>query len=278
MLKTTPTLSALEPKKLIPPMPATALVQLDRVNLSFNDNKVLSDINLNLHANEIVTVIGPNGAGKSSLVSLIIGLQSPSQGSITRKKNLRIGYMPQKLAIDPQLPLSTRRFLSLCGNSSRLQHAIKRLSIECLLNTPVQKLSGGEMQRVLLARAIMQNPELLVLDEPAQGVDVTGQAELYHLLGELRHELGCGVLMVSHDLHIVMAQTDQVLCLNKHVCCHGAPESVSQHPEYLQLFGRQAAEDIAIYTHHHDHQHDIHGDVVEQQAASNHSHCSHNHS
>ncbi len=267
MLKTSTTLVS----------PPTPLVQLDHVNLSFNGNNVLRDIHLKLHANEIVTVIGPNGAGKSSLVSLIIGLQSPSQGSITRKKNLRIGYMPQKLAIDPQLPLSTRRFLSLCGNQSALEHAIARLGIECLLKTPVQKLSGGEMQRVLLARAIMQNPELLVLDEPAQGVDVTGQAELYHLLGELRNELGCGVLMVSHDLHIVMAQTDQVLCLNKHVCCHGAPESVSQHPEYLQLFGRQAAKDIAIYTHNHDHQHDIHGDVIDQQSTQHHSHCTHNH-
>lgn len=250
------------------------LIQLNNINLSFNDNPILQGINLNLNKGEIVTVIGPNGAGKSSLVSIIVGLQAPTSGDIQRKAKLRIGYMPQKLTIDPQLPLTTQRFLSLCGKSAALKAAVQRLDIECLLQTPVQKLSGGEMQRVLLARALMSKPELLVLDEPAQGVDVAGQAELYHLLGELRDELGCCVLMVSHDLHIVMAQTDQVLCLNKHVCCHGAPESVSQHPEYLQLFGKKAAEDIAIYTHNHDHQHDIHGDVVEP----GHHNCQHDHS
>lgn len=261
-------------------MPAlpSPLIQLKDINLSFNDNVVLQSINLNLNKGEIVTVIGPNGAGKSSLVSIVVGLQAPTSGEIERKPKLRIGYMPQKITIDPQLPLNTQRFLSLCGNTAALKTAVQRLDIECLLKTPVQKLSGGEMQRVLLARALMNKPELLVLDEPAQGVDVAGQAELYHLLGQLRHELGCSVLMVSHDLHIVMAQTDQVLCLNKHVCCHGEPESVSQHPEYLQLFGKQAAEDIAIYTHNHDHQHDIHGDVVEAgQHSCQHDHSSHKH-
>lgn len=255
------------------------LLQMKGIALHFDGHAVLENINLNLNEGEIVTVIGPNGAGKSSLVSLVVGLQNPSAGSITRQAKLRIGYMPQKLTINPQLPLSTQRFLSLCGNNTTLKAAVARLSIECLLKTPVQKLSGGEMQRVLLARALMKNPQLLVLDEPAQGVDVAGQAELYHLLGELRDELGCGVLMVSHDLHIVMAQTDQVLCLNKHVCCHGEPESVSQHPEYLQLFGKKAAADIAIYTHNHDHQHDIHGDVVQPGAAADaHQHCQHDHS
>lgn len=257
--------------------PATPLIRLSDVSLSFNNNSVLNNINLSLNASEIITVIGPNGAGKSSLVNLVTGLQAPTQGTIVRKKHLRIGYMPQKLTIDPQLPLSTQRFLSLCGKPDQLDRAIQRLNIECLLATPVQKLSGGEMQRVLLARALMRNPELLVLDEPAQGVDVSGQAELYHLLGELRNELGCGVMMVSHDLHLVMAQTDQVLCLNKHVCCHGEPESVSQHPEYLHLFGKQAAQDIAIYTHNHDHQHDIHGDVIHSKHAGEHAHCTHNH-
>lgn len=258
-------------------IPTEPLVKLSNVSLSFNGNSVLNNINLSLKPNEIITIIGPNGAGKSSLVNLVTGLQLATCGTIARKKNLRIGYMPQKLTINPQLPLSTRRFLSLCGKGNRLEQSIKRLGIECLLDTAVQKLSGGEMQRVLLARALMRNPELLVLDEPAQGVDVSGQAELYHLLGELRNELGCGVMMVSHDLHLVMAQTDQVLCLNKHICCHGEPESVSRHPEYLHLFGKQAAHDIAIYTHNHDHQHDIHGDVIDTSNTGQHSHCSHNH-
>ncbi|MDZ7924861.1 MAG: zinc ABC transporter ATP-binding protein ZnuC [Marinagarivorans sp.] len=249
------------------------LIEIKEAYLDFAGNRVLNNINLTLNPNEIVTVIGPNGAGKSSLVKLAVGLQTPSQGSVKRKTKLRIGYMPQKLIIDQQLPLNTQRFLSLCGNKAALENAVARLDIHCLLKTPIQKLSGGEMQRVLLARALMGKPELLVLDEPAQGVDVIGQAELYHLIGQLRKELGCGVLMVSHDLHIVMAQTDQVLCLNKHICCHGAPESVSKHPEYLQLFGKKAAADIAIYTHNHDHQHDMHGDVI----GDSHHNCQHDH-
>lgn len=232
-----------------------------------------------------MTIIGPNGAGKSSLVKTAAGLIEPQQGTIIRKPKLRVGYMPQKIKINPQLPLTTGRFLSLCGKKSALNTAVKRLDIECLLDTPVQNLSGGEMQRVLLARALLQRPELLILDEPAQGVDISGQAELYHLLGELRNELNCGVLLVSHDLHIVMAQTDHVLCLNKHICCHGAPESVSKHPEYLQLFGKEAAKDIAVYTHMHDHTHDLHGEIVDttQRNCSHSSHqqpsssCSHDH-
>ena len=154
------------------------LIQLNNINLSFNGSPILQGINLNLNKGEIVTVIGPNGAGKSSLVSIIVGLQTPTSGDIQRKAKLRIGYMPQKLTIDPQLPLTTQRFLSLCGKKSALKAAVQRLDIECLLQTPVQKLSGGEMQRVLLARALMSKPEILVLDEPAQGVDVAGQAEL----------------------------------------------------------------------------------------------------
>lgn len=258
---------------ILAPNTQSQLVHVAHASLSFNGNHVLQNISFGLQAGEIVTVIGPNGAGKSSLVKIVVGLQTPTSGQVTRKTKLRIGYMPQKLVIDPQLPLTTQRFLSLCGSKTALHKAVERLNISCLLKTPVQKLSGGELQRVLLARALMKTPELLVLDEPAQGVDVVGQAALYHLLGELRNELGCGVLMVSHDLHIVMAQTDQVLCLNKHLCCHGAPASVSQHPEYLQLFGKKAAADIAIYTHRHDHQHDIHGDVI----GGEHHQCNHTH-
>lgn len=252
---------------------AKQLVSLNDVSVRFGEVAALENISLKLNAGEIITAIGPNGAGKSTLIKLIVGLEQPTSGKVTRAKPLRIGYMPQKLHINPQLPLTTERFLLLSGPRSKLSDAVARLDIDCLLKTPVQKLSGGELQRVLLARALMKEPELLVLDEPAQGVDVTGQAELYHLLGELRVELGCAVFMVSHDLHLVMAKTDQVLCLNKHICCHGEPESVSQHPEYIQLFGRKAAEDIAVYTHDHDHAHDLHGDVVDPA----HSGCQHHH-
>lgn len=256
-----------------PSSSSTPLVSLHGVSVRYGAVCALEHISLKLNAGEIITAIGPNGAGKSTLVKLIVGLEQPTAGKVERTRRLRIGYMPQKLQINPQLPLSTARFLALSGSSCKLTHAVARLDIECLLQTPVQKLSGGELQRVLLARALMQEPKLLVLDEPAQGVDVTGQAELYHLLGELRQELGCAVFMVSHDLHLVMAKTDQVLCLNKHICCHGEPESVSQHPEYIQLFGKKAAEDIAVYTHVHDHTHDLHGDVIDPAHAG----CQHNH-
>jgi zinc transport system ATP-binding protein len=266
------------------PSKIPSLIELNNVCLNLNGNSVLQNISFKLNANEIVTVIGPNGAGKSSLINVVVGLQAPSIGSVLRRPQLRIGYMPQKLSIDKQLPLTTQRFLSLCGTRAALLSAVVRLDIACLLKTPVQNLSGGETQRVLLARALMQNPELLVLDEPAQGVDVAGQAELYHLLGELRRELACGILMVSHDLHIVMAQTDKILCLNRHICCQGEPESVAQDPGYLQLFGKKIIQDIAIYNHNHDHQHNIHGAVVEdgqhqthQHNPSQHSECQHKH-
>ncbi len=247
------------------------ILTLQEVTLRYDNVKVLDNINFSLNAGQILTIIGPNGAGKSSLIKTAIGLISPQAGKVIKKPGLRIGYMPQKISINAQLPLTTRRFLSLNSRKADFSDAVKRLDITCLLDTPIQGLSGGEMQRVLLARALMKQPELLVLDEPAQGVDVVGQAELYHLLGELRDELHCGVLLVSHDLHIVMAQTDHVLCLNKHICCHGEPESVSQHPEYLHLFDPKAADDIAVYTHDHDHSHDMHGDIVKGSKQS----CSH---
>lgn len=184
--------------------------------------------------------------------------------------------MPQKLHIEPSLPLTVKRFLALAAKASEheLQDALARVGIQHLLHNPIQQLSGGETQRVLLARAILRKPELLVLDEPVQGVDIAGQAELYRLINQLRDQLNCGVLMVSHDLHLVMANTDTVVCLNKHVCCHGHPEKVSSHPAYLELFGSAAQADIAVYAHNHDHSHDIHGDVVD---THDHAKCSHDH-
>ena len=169
------------------------------------------------------------------------------------------------------MPITAKRFLSLsCKNKKLLDRYIAKLKLECLCDSPLQALSGGELQRILLARSLLVEPELLVLDEPMQGVDVTGQVELYRLIAELRDELGCAVFMVSHDLHLVMAQTDEVVCLNHHVCCQGKPEHVSQHPEYIDLFGREAAGDIAVYTHSHDHEHDLHGQVVGDQSCSHH--------
>lgn len=255
------------------------LIEAKDIKLSFADRDILNGVNLAIDRGEIVTLIGPNGAGKTSLVKIVLGLLKPSSGQLHRKNNLRIGYMPQKLHIEPSLPLTVKRFLALAAKASEheLQDALKRVGIEHLLNNPIQQLSGGETQRVLLARAILRKPELLVLDEPVQGVDIAGQAELYRLINQLRDQLNCGVLMVSHDLHLVMANTDTVVCLNKHVCCHGHPEKVSSHPAYLELFGSAAQTDIAVYTHNHDHSHDIHGDVVDEHAHCKHSSEPHNH-
>lgn len=252
------------------------LVDAKSIKLSFAERDILNGVDLVIDRGEIVTLIGPNGAGKTSLVKIVLGLLKPSSGELERRHNLRIGYMPQKLHIEPSLPLTVKRFLALAAKASEheLQDALARVGIQHLLHNPIQQLSGGETQRVLLARAILRKPELLVLDEPVQGVDIAGQAELYRLINQLRDQLNCGVLMVSHDLHLVMANTDTVVCLNKHVCCHGHPEKVSSHPAYLELFGSAAQADIAVYAHNHDHSHDIHGDVVD---THDHAKCSHDH-
>ncbi|BFM10003.1 zinc ABC transporter ATP-binding protein ZnuC [Simiduia litorea] len=239
------------------------LLEATAVSLRFGDKPVLENINLSLSAGKITTLIGPNGAGKTSLVRVMLGLQKPTSGGLWRMPNLRIGYMPQKLTIDSSLPLTVKRFLELGGaKAADIQQALALTGVEKLITSAMQNLSGGETQRVLLTRALARKPHLLVLDEPVQGVDVNGQVALYDLINQIRHEQGCGVLMVSHDLHLVMANTDDVICLNQHVCCHGHPESVTAHPAYLDLFGPKAAQSLAVYSHNHDHKHDLHGDVI----------------
>jgi zinc transport system ATP-binding protein len=241
------------------------LLQLEKVSLSLRQQTLLSEIDLNLARREIMTIIGPNGAGKSTLLRIALGLQRPDSGTVTRTPGLRIGYMPQRLSINPLMPISVSRFLRMSQQRRcSIKQALSRTGIAHLADRPLHDISGGETQRVLLSRALLAEPELLVLDEPAQGVDITGQTELYELIGELRDQLGCAVLMVSHDLHWVMAQTDTVICLNQHVCCHGHPETVSNDPAYLSLFGRRHAEAIALYQHDHDHRHDMHGEVVRE--------------
>ncbi len=239
------------------------LMTLNSVSYVVQDRSILDKVSLTLIPKEIVTIIGPNGAGKSTLVKLLLGLIKPTSGQFERRANLNIGYVPQKLSLDVTLPMKVSRFLSLAQvNKNQRYEALDFLNIRHLAGRQIHKLSGGELQRVLLARAIARKPDVLVLDEPLQGVDVTGQIELYRLIASMREKLGCAIVMVSHDLHLVMAQTDSVICLNQHVCCHGQPENVSQHPEYLKLFGQRAVDDIAVYQHHHDHHHDIHGDAV----------------
>ncbi len=231
----------------------------------------MSDISLTLQAGRILTLLGPNGAGKSTLVRVVLGLLSPTSGSLVRDPALRIGYVPQKLHLDTTLPLTVSRFMQLRPGVKKqdILPALKRVQAAHLLEQPMQKLSGGETQRVLLARALLNQPQLLVLDEPTQGVDVNGQMALYDLINQLRQEFHCGVLMVSHDLHLVMAKTDEVLCLNQHVCCSGTPEVVSLHPEFLAMFGHRGAEQLAIYRHHHNHRHDLQGRIILKRQGGN---------
>lgn len=242
----------------------TELVALDNISVDFGHRNVLSNITLSIEAGRILTLMGPNGAGKSTLVRLILGLLKPDKGSVRRLNGLTTGYVPQKLHIDPTLPLTVDRFMRLSPRvkAADVLPALIRVQAAHLQYSALQTLSGGELQRVLLARTLPGRPQLLVLDEPTQGVDVNGQVALYDLINQLRHELNCGVLMVSHDLHLVMARTDDVLCLNHHICCSGTPEVVTQHPEFFALFGPRGAEELAIYRHHHNHRHDLQGRIV----------------
>ncbi|MFQ3283069.1 MAG: zinc transport system ATP-binding protein, partial [Reinekea sp.] len=239
--------------------PLPFLLQAENICLQINGQTILDNVNVTVSAGEIVTIVGPNGAGKSSLIKTLIGIQKPTSGKIHRSNGLRIGYMPQKLSIDESLPLDVYRLMTLTQTATLedASAALDRTGVAHLIHRRVQKLSGGEFQRVMLARALLAKPDILVLDEPAQGVDFNGEVALYELIQALRTELGCAVVMVSHDLHIVMAATDEVICLNKHICCSGHPESVSQHPEFTQLFGKKFAPALAVYTHEHDHTHDL---------------------
>lgn len=234
------------------------LVEIQNVSLRFGRREILEDINFNIQRGEIVTLIGPNGAGKTALLKVILGLYQPTRGKVVTNRNLRIGYMPQMLAVESLMPLNVARFLALSPKASadKCQAVAEELRIQQLLDSPVQNISGGELQRVLLARALLNEPDLLVLDEPAQGIDINGQAALYQMISNARSKLNCAILMVSHDLHLVIAGTDQVICLNRHICCSGHPAAVMQNPEFINLFGSNIAAELAIYTHHHDHQHD----------------------
>lgn len=247
-------------------MSATPLVSARNLNYDIGARQILHHISLDILPRQILTLIGPNGAGKTTLVKLILGLLQPTGGTISRQQKLRVGYMPQRLHTDLSMPLSVDKFLSLAVHAqrNRIEAALEEVGAGRLRHNQLHSLSGGEMQRVLLARALIRDPELLVLDEPVQGVDVAGQVELYRLISRIRDEHQCGVLMVSHDLHLVMSSTDEVLCLNQHICCHGHPEQVSNDPAYLELFGKGEAEALAIYTHHHNHKHDLAGEIVEE--------------
>ncbi len=237
-----------------------ALIYTHSLGLKIGARNILQNVNISVHDREIVTVIGPNGAGKSTLIKVMLGLIPQTSGHIYKRDDLRVGYVPQRFPVSPNVPLSVRRLLTLTHKATELalQHALTETGIAHLIDARVADLSGGELQRTLLARALLRQPQLLVLDEPVQDVDFDGELKLYELISNIRKARGCGILMVSHDLHMVMAESDRVICLNGHICCEGAPIAVQKSPEFSKMFGLKAAAMIAGYSHHHDHDHESH--------------------
>ena len=242
--------------------PGQPLVEARGITLRIGRSELLSAVDLEIRPHEVVSLIGPNGAGKTTLIRVLLGLLTPTAGRVWRRPGLVIGYVPQRMRLDPVLPLTVGRFLTIGRRRVEIASVLAAVGAGHLARASMHELSGGELQRVVLARALVRDPGLLILDEPAQGVDFNGQLEVYQLIERIRDERGCGVLLVSHDLHVVMGATDRVLCLNRHVCCSGAPDTVSRHPEYLGLFGPRAAASLAIYAHDHDHAHGLAGEVV----------------
>ena len=256
------------PPASVDPAQAPPLVEVCGVSLRFGRRSVLDAVDLTVRAGEIVTLVGLNGAGKSTLIRVILGIVRPDSGEVKRSAGLRIGYSPQHMHRDPVMPMTVERFLTLGAPASRrtLERVLDEVGAGAILRYPLAEISGGEMQRVLLARALLREPQLLVLDEPLAGVDVTSQDELYRLIAEIRDRHGCGVLLVSHDLHLVMAATDTVVCLNRHVCCTGRPQVVLRDPEFISLFGPHLSETLAVYQHFHDHRHDALGEPLSVEA------------
>jgi zinc transport system ATP-binding protein len=243
--------------------PHEPLVELQEAGLAVGARWLVRGVDLAVRPGEIVTLIGPNGSGKSTTAKLALGVLRPSEGEARQRRNLKTAYVPQKVAIDWTLPLRVEAMMRLTQDlsDSEMKAALARTGADHLVGREVRHLSGGEFQRVMLARALARKPDLLVLDEPVQGVDFTGEIALYDLIRKVRDEAGCGILLISHDLHMVMAATDHVICLNGHVCCHGTPEKVTGSAAFKQLFGDRAGA-LALYQHHHDHTHLADGRVL----------------
>lgn len=234
-----------------------SLIDVDALSVRHGDRTILHDVTLTVRPGEILTIVGPNGSGKSTLVRAMIGALRPGTGRIRRRTDLRIGYVPQKLPIDGTLPLTVRRFLNLPTRTTedRVDAALTRAGLPQVARQQLGNLSGGQLQRVLLARALLGEPHVLILDEPTQGLDQPGSAAFYRQIETIRAETGCAVVMVSHDLHVVMAASDRVVCLNGHVCCEGHPEQVASAPAYRALFGTGTQGALALYRHEHAHDH-----------------------
>ena len=238
------------------------LVKLKDVGLKRNDKWLVKGVSLVVEKGKIITLIGPNGSGKSTTAKIALGLHKNIEGEV-QKLTDKIGYVPQKISIDWTLPLRVKDFMLLTDdlNDKLIDEALTLTGVDHLKNKNLGNLSGGEFQRVLLARAISKKPELLVLDEPVQGVDFTGEIALYELIKKISENLNCGILLVSHDLHTVMSATDHVVCLNGHVCCSGSPLDVAKNKEYKALFGEKASQILSIYEHKHDHVHSSDGEI-----------------
>ena len=238
------------------------LVKLDNVGISINDKWLVKGVSLQVEKNKIVTLIGQNGSGKSTTAKIALGIYKKIQGKVEKYTN-KVGYVPQKISIDWTLPLRVKDFMTLTESldNETITEALSLTGVIHLKEKNLSDLSGGEFQRVLLARAISKKPELLVLDEPVQGVDFTGEIALYELIKKICDELNCGILLISHDLHTVMTATDHVVCLNGHVCCSGSPMDVAKNNEYKALFGEQASQILTRYEHRHDHIHTEEGEI-----------------
>jgi zinc transport system ATP-binding protein len=235
-----------------------ALITLSNITLSHNGKNILDDVSFKLHQGEFVTLIGPNGAGKSSLIKILLGVIKPDSGVVTYQGDIRLGYTPQTFTANPYIPISVKDFLTLNQKLDTffMQQTFDLTGINELLDSPLKDLSGGELQKVLLSRALLNKPNVLILDEPAQNLDVDGQMQLYKLIQDIHQDQNCAVLMVSHDLHRVMKESTQVLCLYHHICCEGLPESILKDEKFNDLFADQIHELMATYEHHHNHHHD----------------------
>lgn len=242
------------------------LLSVENLTMRLGDHTALSDVNMSIDKGEIVTIVGPNGSGKSTLLCAIVGAIKPTKGKIIKAPALRIGYVPQRLQIDATLPITVARFMRLPyrGDTNTITQTLAMVGLHGLEDQQMTTLSGGQFQRVMLARAILHKPDLLILDEATQGLDQLGSATFYRLIETLRQKLGCAILMVSHELHVVMSASDRVICLNGHICCHGTPDVVASTPEYRALFGTGTQGALALYRHDHNHSHD-------------HDACDHNH-
>lgn len=235
-----------------------SLISIENLNVRYGSNRVLRDISLTLEEKEIVTIVGPNGSGKTSLFRAIIGALHPTSGKINHRPGLQIGYVPQRLHIDPTLPITVERFLRLSGRTTQTacEQALIAAGVPGVIKNQMSNLSGGQFQRIMLASALMKKPDVLLLDEATQGLDQSGSAAFYRQIEDVRRQTGCAILMISHELHVVMSTSDRVICLNGHVCCSGTPAVVASAPEYRALFGSGTGGALALYQHDHDHHHD----------------------